>query len=184
MYGCRSFLRFSEAAVDDLFELYTKTPFIVFAVFMTLGMLTLYLLSRVFLLVTELGRDADAPVSGPESEPVLVVDEDDGTRLAGSADPLVSASSAPAHQNLSLQDPQATRNSSRSYPILSGTPCIEEIFAYVRTIPLPSRLWFLAVSYSTIGGALSSCNLLMTKSMCVSIANSLVCVYALCVPRA
>jgi hypothetical protein len=180
LYGYRPFLHVSVAAVDDLFELYTKAPFIVFAVFMTLGMLALYLLSRVFLLVTELDRNADAPVaSGPESEPVLVVDEDDGTRLAGSAAPLVSASSNPAHQTLSLQDPQTTRDSTRPYPIFTGTPCIERIFAYVRTMPLASRLWFLAVSYSTIGGALSSCNLLMTKSMCVSIASLRVCGCAL-----
>jgi hypothetical protein len=156
-------------ALNDLLKLYTKVPFIVFAAVTGLALLTLFMISRLLVLVNKIDLYVDAPPStfGPESEPVVVssMEDDDSARVAASIAPLVSASPAPARHGPAPPTPAPARYSSG--PVFSGTPLVERIFEYVQTIPLASRLWFLAVSYSTIGGALSSCNLLMTKSMCV-----------------
>ncbi len=87
-------------ALNDLLKLYTKIPFIVFAAVTGLALLTLFMISRLLVLVNKIDLYVDAPPStfGPESEPVVVssVEDDDSARVAASIVPLVSASPAPA----------------------------------------------------------------------------------------
>ena len=165
----------SAKSLDQLFFLYTQNAFIIYFGVAFLIVFSMYLLGKVFVLnmphvhaprrQIELGpseatpsalaaaSSADATVTGSEATPDLATPpESPPATLEVVAEP---GSAADAPRAPEFRSPV-------TQPHLILQLLMESISA---RFSIPSQLRFLAISYAVFGGALSSINILMTKSI-------------------